>query len=71
MFIKTLTGGSSLYNIYFQQALQIPIATLGAQYPEGNLHGPNENIRWNDYLKTARYLVRLLDEFGRLYISIS
>ena len=65
MQIMPMTGGSGP-NYIVQQALQIPIATLGVGYPEGNVHAPNENIRLNDYLKTARHLVRVLDAFGRV-----
>lgn len=65
MQIMPMTGGSGP-NYIVQQALQIPIATLGVGYPESNAHAPNENIRLNDYLKTARHLVRVLDAFGRV-----
>ena len=63
MQIMPMTGGSGP-NYFVQQALQIPIATLGVGYPDGNAHAPNENIRLNDYLKAARHLVRVLDAFG-------
>ena len=65
MQIMPMTGGSGP-NYIVQQALQIPIATLGVGYPEGNAYAPNENIRLNDYIKAARHLVRVLDAFGRV-----
>jgi acetylornithine deacetylase/succinyl-diaminopimelate desuccinylase-like protein len=65
MQIMPMTGGSGP-NYIIQEALQIPIATLGIGYPEGNAHSPYENIRLNDYLKAARHLVRILDAFGRI-----
>lgn len=64
MQIVPMTGGSGP-NFIVQDALQIPIASLGVGYPGSGAHSPNENIRLQDYLKSAKHLVRVMGEFGR------
>ena len=64
MKIVPMTGGSGP-NAIIQDALHIPIATLGIGYPDCRAHAPNENIRLDLYLKTAKHITRILSEFGK------
>ena len=63
MRVMPMTGGSGPSNI-LQQALNIPIGTLGISHPDSNAHAPNENIRLDLYLKGAQHLVRVLEKFA-------
>ncbi len=63
MKIVPMTGGSGP-NAIVQDALGIPIASLGIGYPDCRAHAPNENIRLDLYLKTAKHITRILSEFG-------
>jgi len=62
MRIVPMTGGSGP-NAVIQDTLNIPIATIGIGYPGGAAHAPNENIRLDLYEKTAKFLVRIMDQF--------
>lgn len=64
MLIVPMSGGSGP-NFIVQEALHIPIASLGAGYPGTGAHSPNENIRIADYLKSAKHIVRVLEAFGK------
>ncbi|HAF61422.1 MAG TPA: peptidase M20 [Anaerolineaceae bacterium] len=64
MQVVPMTGGSGP-NFIVQDALHIPIASLGVGYPGSGAHSPNENIRLGDYLKSAKHLVRVLKELGK------
>jgi hypothetical protein len=64
ILMRALLNYENLFpNYIIQQAMQIPIATFGVGYPEP--HAPDDNIRLNDYIKTARHLVRVLVAFGQ------
>ena len=63
MQVVPMTGGSGP-NFIVQDALHIPIASLGIGYPGSGAHSPNENIRLTDYLKSAKHLVRVLLNLG-------
>ena len=63
MQIIPMSGGSGP-NYIVQEALRVPIATLGTGYPGCGAHSPNENIRISDYLKSAKHIIRVLDNFG-------
>ncbi|MDK2981954.1 MAG: hypothetical protein PWQ55_2301 [Chloroflexota bacterium] len=63
MKIVPMTGGSGP-NAIVQDALDIPIASLGIGYPDCRAHAPNENIRLDLYLKTAKHITRILNAFG-------
>lgn len=64
MRLVPMTGGSGP-NAVVQKALQISIATVGIGYPGGAAHAPNENLRLDLYEKTAKFLVRVIDQFGK------
>ncbi len=53
MQVVPMAGGSGP-NFIVQDALQIPIASLGVGYPGSGAHSPNENIRLGDYLKECQ-----------------
>lgn len=63
MQIVPMSGGSGP-NFIVQEALQVPIVSLGIGYPGSAAHSPNENIRLNDYLRSAKHLVRVLNAMG-------
>ncbi len=65
MQIVPMSGGSGP-NFIVQEALHVPIASLGAGYPGTGAHSPNENIRISDYLKSAKHITRVLDAFGEM-----
>lgn len=64
MLIQPMTGGSGP-NHPFIHLLNVPIATAGVSYPGTQSHAPNENLRLDLYLKGAKHVTRILDEFGR------
>jgi len=43
----------------------VPIASAGVGDPGGQAHAPNENIRIDLYLKGAKHIARILEEFGQ------
>lgn len=64
MQIVPMIGGSGP-NAIFRKILDVPIIMTGAGYPGGQAHAPNENVRLDLYLKAARHMARILQEFGR------
>lgn len=63
MQITPITGGSGP-NHAFSHYLGVPIATAGLGYPGTAAHAPNENIRIDLYLKHAKHIARILDQFA-------
>ena len=63
MQIVPMTGGSGP-NYPFVHDLNLPVVTAGVGYPGTGAHAPNENMPVDLYLKHARHMVRILDEFG-------
>ena len=59
-----LVGGSGP-NHPFVQELGLPVAMAGIGHPGTLAHAPNENVRLDLYLKHAKHVVRILDEFAR------
>jgi acetylornithine deacetylase/succinyl-diaminopimelate desuccinylase-like protein len=59
-----MSGGSGP-NHPFVHVLGLPVATGGLGYPDTKAHAPNENIRIDLYLKHARHMARLIDEFSK------
>ena len=43
--------------------MKIPVATSGIGYPGSNAHAPDENIRIDLYLKGAKHIARIIQEF--------
>ena len=65
MQLVPLTGGSGP-NYPFVHLLKVPVVTAGAGYPGTLAHAPNENLRLDLYLKHARHMARILEEFGKM-----
>ncbi len=63
MQLVPLTGGSGP-SYPFVHDLGLPVASAGLGYPDTRAHAPNENIRLDLYLKHARHMVRILNEFA-------
>jgi acetylornithine deacetylase/succinyl-diaminopimelate desuccinylase-like protein len=63
MQIVPMIGGSGP-NSVFKHFLHVPIVSAGAGYPGTQAHAPNENVRIDLYLKTARHIARILKKFG-------
>ncbi len=62
--IIPMSGGSGP-NYSFQEFLHVPIVSAGVGYPGSQAHAPNENIRLDLYLKGAKHIARILEEFGK------
>jgi acetylornithine deacetylase/succinyl-diaminopimelate desuccinylase-like protein len=58
-----MSGGSGP-NHPFVHVLGLPVATGGLGYPDTKAHAPNENIRIDLYLKHAKHMARIINEFA-------
>ncbi len=63
MKLIPMSGGSGP-NHPFVHVLGLPVATAGLGYPDTKAHAPNENIRVDLYLKHARHMARIMNEFA-------
>ena len=63
MTVVPMTGGSGP-NHAFQHYLRLPIVTAGIGHPGSRAHAPNENVRVDLYLKGAKHILRILNDFG-------
>ncbi|HEX8993077.1 MAG TPA: M20/M25/M40 family metallo-hydrolase, partial [Anaerolineales bacterium] len=63
MLLVPMTGGSGP-SYPFVHNLGLPVATAGLGHPDGRAHAPNENIRIDLYLKHARHVARIINEFA-------
>jgi len=63
MQLIPMSGGSGP-NHPFVHDLGLPVATAGLGHPDGRGHAPNENIRIDLYLKHARHMARLIEQFA-------
>ena len=61
--VPTVGGSGPSYP--FVHDLGLPVATAGLGYPDTRAHAPNENIRLDLYLKHARHMARVIQEFAR------
>lgn len=64
MQIVPMIGGSGP-NYAFIEYLNVPIVSAGVGYPGTQAHAPNENMRLDLYLKGAKHITRILNEFGK------
>lgn len=64
MQLVPLVGGSGPSHPFVHD-LHLPVATAGLGYPDTKAHAPNENIRVDLYLKHARHMARIIQEFAR------
>lgn len=60
-----MSGGSGP-NHPFIHDLNLPVATAGIGYPEGNVHAPNENIVIENFIKGIEHTALILDRFSRM-----
>jgi acetylornithine deacetylase/succinyl-diaminopimelate desuccinylase-like protein len=65
MQLVPMIGGSGPIHPFVHD-LGLPVATAGLGHPDTRAHAPNENIRIDLYLKHARHVARILDEFSRM-----
>ncbi len=65
MQIVPMTGGSGP-NYIFIDTLHVPVVTVGFGYPGAQTHAPNENLRLDLYLKSARHTARFIAAADRL-----
>jgi acetylornithine deacetylase/succinyl-diaminopimelate desuccinylase-like protein len=63
MQLVPLTGGSGPSHPFVHD-LHLPVATAGLGHPDTRAHAPNENIRIDLYLKHARHMARVFEEFA-------
>jgi len=63
MQIVPMVGGSGP-NHPFIHLLNLPVICAGLGYPGTNAHAPNENIRFDLYLKHAKHVARIIQKFG-------
>ena len=61
--IEPMSGGSGP-NHPFIHDLNLPVATAGLGYPEGNVHAPNENIRIDLFEKAVKHTARIISAFS-------
>ena len=59
------TVGGSGPNYPFISLLKLPVVTAGAGYPGTLSHAPNENMRLDLYLKHAKHMARIINEFAK------
>jgi acetylornithine deacetylase/succinyl-diaminopimelate desuccinylase-like protein len=64
MQLVPMVGGSGPSHPFVHD-LGLPVATAGCGYPDTKAHAPNENIRIDLYLKHARHMARLIEEFAK------
>jgi acetylornithine deacetylase/succinyl-diaminopimelate desuccinylase-like protein len=63
MQITPFSGGSGP-NHPFIHYLNLPVVSAGLGYPGTQAHAPNENIRVDLYMKAAKHIARILQEFS-------
>jgi acetylornithine deacetylase/succinyl-diaminopimelate desuccinylase-like protein len=64
MKLIPMSGGSGPSHP-FVHVLGLPVATAGLGYPDTKAHAPNENVRVDLYLKHARHMARIIEEFAK------
>ncbi len=64
MAVVPMVGGSGPNHVFLEE-LNLPIATAGVGYPGTKAHAPNENVVIEHYLKGAKHITRILNEFSK------
>lgn len=64
MQLVPMVGGSGPSHPFVHD-LGLPVATGGIGHPDTRAHAPNENVRIDLYLKHARHMARLINEFSK------
>ena len=65
MQLVPMVGGSGPNHVFIK-TLNLPVATAGIAYPGTLAHAPNENVRLDLYLKGAKHIARIIQEFGKV-----
>ncbi len=65
MQLVPMIGGSGPSHPFVHD-LGLPVATVGVGDPDTGIHAPNESIRVDLYLKHARHMARVFNEFAGL-----
>ena len=63
MQIVPMIGGSGPNHIFIDY-LKVPVVSSGLGYPGAQAHAPNENIRLDLYLKAAKHIARIIENFA-------
>lgn len=63
MAVVPMVGGSGPNHVFLEE-LDLPIATAGIGYPGTKAHAPNENVVIDMYLKGAKHITRIIQEFA-------
>jgi acetylornithine deacetylase/succinyl-diaminopimelate desuccinylase-like protein len=61
--IVPMSGGSGP-NYAFLRFLNLPVATIGVDYPGANVHAPNENLVIENFVHGVRHTARVLVRMG-------
>jgi len=64
MQLVPMVGGSGPSHPFVHD-LGLPVATGGIGHPDTRAHAPNENVRIDLYLKHARHMARIINEFAK------
>jgi len=64
MQLVPMMGGSGPSHPFVHD-LGLPVATGGIGHPDTRAHAPNENVRVDLYLKHARHMARIINEFAK------
>ena len=64
MQLVPMIGGSGPSHPFVHD-LGLPVATGGIGHPDTRAHAPNENVRIDLYLKHARHMARIINEFAK------
>jgi acetylornithine deacetylase/succinyl-diaminopimelate desuccinylase-like protein len=62
LVVPTMAGTGPLYP--FIKTLGLPTADCGVGYPESRIHAPDENIRLADFVRGAKHVAAILEEFA-------
>ncbi|MEN4011011.1 MAG: M20/M25/M40 family metallo-hydrolase [Chloroflexota bacterium] len=63
MQIVPMSGGSGPNHLFIEK-LKVPVVTAGVGHPGSQAHAPNENLRLDLYLKGAKHIARILNEYA-------
>ncbi len=64
MQVVPMVGGSGPNHVFIH-TLNVPVVTAGIGYPGTLAHAPNENIRLDLYVKGAKHIARIIQEFSQ------
>lgn len=62
-YLLNAAGGGPAYEL--GNVLEVPTVNIGVSYAGNKVHGPNENIRVNDFYQGVAFLGNVLSKFGQ------